>query len=176
MNSLKDYNNIIENYYMNQEINFLREIELNLLSHLILKNEDIDKIIEINNSNDNSTITGTCNQRGKSTITLPIPTCNNQLNSIIQDTLVYKDDYLTDEKIIIISEKNNSFIEEYFKFCIQEEINCIYAISGQLGKDIMYKDNEIKKIVSKITNNNYKSAFTYDKATNTFAKIYILRK
>ena len=177
MNTTKNsYNSALENYYLNQEINFLREIELNLLSYLILKNDNVDKIIELNNITDNQTIANACKIRGRNVITLPVPSNNSELNSVIQDTLVYKDDSFADEKIIVISEENNFFIEKYFKSCIQEGISCIYAISGQLGKDIMYKDNEIKKTVSKITDNNYKLTFTYDKATNTLAKIYIMKK
>ena len=81
MNTIKNnYDNALRDYYINQEFFFLREIEVNLLSHLILKNNTVDKIIELSTIKNNNHTTGdACRQRGKEVITLPFP--NNLITS-----------------------------------------------------------------------------------------------
>lgn len=78
-----------------------------------------------------------------------------------------------------ITTNNLPRLDEHFKAWAGMGIPCVYCVSGNLDKVIKQKDDKIREYMKSLIKNNsltLESDFDYDKNTNNFAKIYVLKR
>lgn len=107
-----------------------------------------------------------------------INTSNNNPYGVYEEIITPNNLKLIKEAECFVTTSYLPRLKNHFKAWAGMGIPCIYAVSGSLNKDTKKKDDEIRKNMEEMKGQfiDLESNFKYDKDTNTFAKIYILKR